>query len=248
MENLEIQKHIIDLGKALVVELGVEPGVDTLARWMAHYIAEQMEIAENATGDNKSEAEQHCFETILELWQHRSSLPNGRRPFESFEPIFNALARLDPENSTPYFYSDPDFRSRESDDSSEDLDEVQQWLSVARGIDHAARVWLEYVFHQAALKAADEKTIAWLENAANLSIGDDVSTIVRFVKVTTEVESEETAEQEKRAKQEKLKSRIKQLDAFIDFNQSLRIAFVAELEAMTESDSSAGESNTDLQS
>ena len=46
MENSEIQKRIINLGKALVEEIGLDPGVDTLARWMAHYIAEQMEIAE----------------------------------------------------------------------------------------------------------------------------------------------------------------------------------------------------------
>ena len=83
MASSEMRKRIINLGKALIEELGLDPGVDTLARWMAHYIAEQMTIAENATGDDKIEAEQHCFETILKLWQHRSSLPNGRRPFES---------------------------------------------------------------------------------------------------------------------------------------------------------------------
>ena len=234
-----MQKRVINLGKVLVEELGLKPRVDTLARWMAHYIAEQMEIAENATGDAKIEAEQCCLETILKLWQHRSSLPNGRRPFESFEPIFNALTRLDPENPTPYFYPDRNFPSSESEDSGEDLDEVQRWLGVARGIDQAARVWLECVFHQAALKATDEKTIAWLKNAMGLPTGDDVSIIVRLIHTEPENESEETAERQRQVKQEKLKSRIKQLDAFIDFNQDLRAVFVTELKTVTQSDSSA---------
>jgi hypothetical protein len=42
MENLEQSEKIIDLGKMLVKELGLEPGGDTLARWMAHYLAEKI--------------------------------------------------------------------------------------------------------------------------------------------------------------------------------------------------------------
>ncbi|MCP4614281.1 MAG: hypothetical protein GY845_36815 [Planctomycetes bacterium] len=233
------------MGKALVKELGLDPGVDTLARWMAHYIAEQMAIAENATGDDKIEAERRCFETILKLWQHRSSLPNGQRPFESFEPVFRALERLDPENPTPYFYPNLNLRSSESDDSDEEPDEVQRWLDVAQRIDQAARVWLEHVFHQAALDATDEKTITWLENAVGLPAGGDISTIIRLVYTESEDESEDIAERERRAKEERLKSRIKQLDAFVDFSQDLRAAFVAELETMTQSDSSADVVDTD---
>jgi len=212
MASSEIRKRIINLGKALVEELGLDPGVDTFARWMAHYIAEQMTIAENATGDDKFEAEQHCVETILKLWQHRSFLPNDRRPFESFEPVFRALARLDPENSAPYFYPNSNSRSSESDNYGEDEDRVQQWLEVAQGIDQAARICLEYVFHQAALNATDEKTITWLENAIGLPSGDDISIIVSLIRTAPENESSETADLEQQAKQEKLKLRIKQLE------------------------------------
>jgi len=35
MESSEIRKRIINLGKVLVEELNLDPGVDTLARWMA---------------------------------------------------------------------------------------------------------------------------------------------------------------------------------------------------------------------
>lgn len=245
MENSEIQKSIINLGKALVEELGLDPGVDTLARWMAHYIAEQMKIAENSTGDDKIKAEQLCFKTILMLWQHRSSLPNGLRPFESFEPVFRTLSQLDPDNPAPYYYSSTDLHSSGSNDSNKESDEVQQWLDNALRIDQAARVLLEFVFHQAALNATNEKTISWLENAVSFPDSDDVSVIVQLIHAESEKESEEIAERKRQAKQEKLEGRIKQLDALIDLGQMLRAEFMTELETLAQSNSSADAVDTD---
>src|SRR5258708_5779936 len=93
MDNLEIQRQAITLGNKLVEELGREPNMDTLSRWMAHYVAEQIVIAEKTAGVERASAGERCFRTILALWEHRSSLPPGRRPFESFEPILRALER-----------------------------------------------------------------------------------------------------------------------------------------------------------
>jgi len=174
MESSEIRKRIINLGKVLVEELGLDPRVDTFARWMAHYIAEQMTIAENATGDEKIEAEQHCFEAILKLWQHRSTLPDGRRPFENFEPIFRVLERLDPENKQPYYFNEPA-------ETSKIEESAQKWLDVALGIDQVVRIWLDYVFKQAALCATDENTIEWLRNSVGLRDIYDASIIIRLL-------------------------------------------------------------------
>ena len=196
-----MQKRVINLGKTLVKELQLEPGVDTLARWMAHYLAEQLTIAKKAKGVAKSEAEQKCFETILKLWQHRSYLPNGSRPFENFEPIFRSLERLDPENITPYFYTRQN--SQKEGDSGDNSD-VQIWLDIAQGIDQAARVWLEYVFRQAALSATDKNTFNWLENAVGLPSSDEISVIVKLYETLPEKADEETAVQSKKIKQEKL--------------------------------------------
>ena len=232
MENSEIQRRIISLGKALVEELGLDQDVDTLGRWMAYYIAEQMTIAENAAGDEKILADQRCFETILMLWQHRASFPRRVRPFEDFEPVFRALARLDPANPTPYFYPDPNLHSSELDDPGEDSDNVQKWLDIVQAIDRAARVWLEYVFHQAALSATNEKTILWLENALGLPGGDDMSLIVRLIRAESGSDNEEDIEKERQVQREKLESKIKQLDAFVDFSRELRAIFVNESDTL----------------
>ena len=41
------------LGKKLIDELGLDQSVDTLGRWMAHYIAEKMEDAQAAIGESR---------------------------------------------------------------------------------------------------------------------------------------------------------------------------------------------------
>ena len=39
---------VLELGKILVRELKLDPGVDTLGRWMAHHIAELIRAADEA--------------------------------------------------------------------------------------------------------------------------------------------------------------------------------------------------------
>jgi len=231
MESSEIQKSTIKLGNALVKELGLKSHADTISRWMAYYIAEQMAIAEKAKGEAKIIAERKCFEAILKLWEHRSYLPAGIRPFESFDPIFRVLEGLDPENKQPYFYRGQD--SLKKSRSGKKLDEIQTLLDIAKGIDQAARIWLEYIFHQAALSATDKKTITWLENAIGDSSKADASIIVRLLEQGMANNDEDILEKELQVKQEQLKLRIEQLDGFNDFNQSLREILVKELENLT---------------
>ncbi|MUL35409.1 hypothetical protein [Gloeocapsopsis dulcis] len=231
MVSSETQKRAISLGKALVQELGLETGVDTLSRWMAHYVAEQIALAENAISDEKSEAEQRCFETVLKLWERRSSLPNDRYPFKSFEPIFKALNRIDPDNSQSYYFDDSRFQAtaNNNDTSKSQTNEVQSWINIALGIDRAARVLIDFALKQAACNAADEKTIAWIENATGISVDDenDISVIIRLVGETREDDhDEETLEKMRQG----FRSRIEKLDAFIEFSSLLRTELVKELE------------------
>ena len=232
-----MQRRIINLGKALVEELGLNPGVDTLARWMAHYIAEQITIAENATGDDKIRAEQHCFETILKLWEHRLSLPNGQRPFEKFEPIFQALERLDPENKQSYYFNNIIGNSSDFDETYKVPASVEQWLDVASGIDRVVQIWLDYVFKQAALCATDEHTIEWLKNHVNLHEFDDASTIIRLIPDIFLNSDEVSPKSFQQKKTKMINDRIQDLEAFNDFNQKLLSILRKELEDISEDDS-----------
>lgn len=170
----------------------------------------------------KKEAEERCFETILKLWNHRSTFPSGSRPFENFESILRALNRLDPENDRHFFFEN----RRDAKDSVPE--EVQKWLDVANGIDEAVRVWLKYVFEQAALAATDDSTIEWLENSAVLQEDDHFSVIFRdLYSDINDVWGEGLKQNEKKRKT--ILSRIKKLEAFSEFNQLLLTEYRDEL-------------------
>jgi hypothetical protein len=103
MEDSKVRKRIIDLGKTIVKELELDPGVDTLAKWMAHYVAEKIELAEKLTGKGKSEAEKECYEIILKLWEHRWAIPRGKPFLKDFEPLFETLEKLNPNREESFF-------------------------------------------------------------------------------------------------------------------------------------------------
>src|SRR5262249_1554821 len=91
-------EKVLELGKELVDELGLNKSNDTLARWMAHYVAELMHGVESAQGEDRLAKMRVCGDAILNLWRHRHELPSGKRPFEEMEPILRALESLDPDN------------------------------------------------------------------------------------------------------------------------------------------------------
>lgn len=227
-----MRAQIINLGKSLVNELGLEQSTDTLGRWMAHYIAERITRAENTTGHDKSQAEHDCFEAILKLWQKRSSLPDGRRPLESFEPILCTLVRLDPDNEDSYFWNNSFDRKKTAQDELTVIPvSVRQWLDVAFEIDQVARVWLEAVLKQATLCAADEKTIVWLKHSVDLKDKDDLATIIRSLSDDILNDDDEILiDNVKQQKRELIISRIKKLEYFSSLNEKLLAIFNQELD------------------
>lgn len=235
-----MKDRIINLGMALVQELGLEPGVDTLSRWMAHYIAEQITIAENSTGDEKTKAEERCMETVLKIWERRSQLPDGRRPFENLEPIFRAIERFDPENSRPFYYAQPQMHLSTKNKASKPIsNEVSKWIDIALGVDRAARVLIEFAFRQAATHAKDKKTKSWIENSADLQGVDELRIIIRLASTYKDGQDEKARERFRKDQRNYFMSRIEKLDAFSKFSSSLRTALVNELEKLSIDSSSS---------
>jgi len=217
----------------LVQELEAESANDTISQWMAHYIAEQVSIAEAAEGDEKTIAEQRCYETALKLWQHRASLPNGHRPFESFEPIFRALAGLDPENDDSYYFSRPSFYKDEKSANDPEDDAVQQWVDVALGFDQTARILINFAFKQAALSASDENTKAWIQNEIDLENPGDRSVVVRFLPYLEDDNEEGKLDRIREEQESILKSRIEKLEAFSKLSRHLNRELHKELEELS---------------
>lgn len=228
MENSETRIKIIKLGQKLIKELSPESNIDALSKWMVHYIAEQITLAKSAKGKKKFEAEINCFETILKLWNHRAYLPNGHRPFENFETIFRVLERIDPNNKKQFFYERLIEDKSQSKNNKKISADVKKWLDIALVIDEAARVWLSQVIKYAAQSATDKETLEWLENSIGISNEEDISLIIDLYSEESNINVNKTV-QIKNEKVKNIKSRIKQLDAFVKFSKDLKKIYLTEL-------------------
>lgn len=101
MEASTLPKDVLVLGSHLVDELGFADGVDTLGRWMSHYLAELIDKAENGSVQEQKEASAVAVDTILKVWEHRASLPGNAYPLSHFKDIIGILDVLRP-NASPW--------------------------------------------------------------------------------------------------------------------------------------------------
>lgn len=176
-EPSEHSEAIIALGKKLVTEQGFDGSVDTLGRWMAHHIAELIQETESASDDDRPVKMANVREAVLALWSHRHVLPYGRSPFAGMEPIFNALESLDPD--TPHFrYFSPSSAPGISDKESE---EVQTYVEMAKTVDRASKVIVNFCIAEAAQRALDSsKEWVQLASKAEADEGFDI-TLIRII-------------------------------------------------------------------
>ena len=224
MENSEMHTKAIRLGNELVKVLELEPGGNTLTKWMAYYLAEQLTLAKTVEGTEKIAAEEKCCKTVLALWQQRGDWPSGRRPFENFEPIFKTLTRLNPDEPRPFFHRL--FRDREEAVGTEKA-EVIHLMDIVESIDTTARVLIETALESAVETAMSDTTKRLLREALPGKPDEDVQT-VRLLLNRHKKEEEGTPEE----KDELLIKRLEQLDHFADICKKVRSAYAAELKAL----------------
>lgn len=88
----------ISLGKKILEELNEQRGTDTTARWLAHLLAEKMELATSAPDNEEGESvRKQCLELILQIWERRERFPLAI-PLASAIQDLNTLL-----NPRPYF-------------------------------------------------------------------------------------------------------------------------------------------------
>jgi len=219
---------VLDLGRALVAELGLDPGVDMLSRWMAHYIAELIEDAETAKGEERPAKITTCADAILKLWEHRHLLPNGKRPFEDLEPILTALESLDPTDDTPRYLRS----TRMVVDETEQNAEARKWLNIIDGLDYSAKILIRYCLTQVAQNTFD-KSKDWVALADAVGFEENIDlTVIRFI--TDESDLLKTSEPKNRAR-ELLEDRIARLDGFKEMASALAFDMRRQLKQADES-------------
>ena len=205
MVSLARSKAVLDLGKRLVAQLG--DAEDLLAHWMAHDIAARIRAVEEAVHpDTKSAAQEACSRAILDLWQHRHSLPTHLRPLGELEPILRTLASLD--------VARDDFRYfpqvlREAATSGAD-ENTKKWLDLACGLDYSARLLIQYALRSAAADAASNAE-PWVDLA--IKAGADALAELSVVKFI--VRDSEELETEKSKADDALRDELSRLEGFV---------------------------------
>ncbi|HHK1505837.1 hypothetical protein I5K44_26365 [Pseudomonas aeruginosa] len=170
---------ILALGEKLVAELKLVESTDTLARWMAHYVAELMLSAEHAPLHKRNEAQHACARAILDLWAQAQAFPAKRTAFESIDRVIETIDSLHPEGG-PYYRNN---LWRSLDARAEDGDgEVEKLLATALGIDGMARNLIHHVLAHAA-RVAGRDSAEWLNLAQSLDEEDPLTALrIRIVR------------------------------------------------------------------
>ena len=191
----------------------MEPSVDTLGRWMAHYIAGLITEVKEANGEARLSAEKRCFEAILTLWQHRGALPDGKRPFEELEPILRAIASLDPDRDVPHYFHSARLLQGETDES-----EVKTWLDMAEGLDYSAKILIRYCLAEAAGSSKDNSK-EWIQLAKSAGADSDIDEIViRFISKENEIRQDPDPNDEAKRL---LQDRIIRLEKFSKMSETV---------------------------
>ncbi|MEO2080188.1 MAG: hypothetical protein ABGW88_07045 [Leeuwenhoekiella sp.] len=91
------EEEIIKLGEKIVKELDLEYSVNTLARWMSHYIAELIQNIEDADSESEKKVlKKECCDLILHIWSQKNILPI-RQPLDDLKPLVEILEVLNEE-------------------------------------------------------------------------------------------------------------------------------------------------------
>lgn len=82
----------VSLGNRLVEELSLVGNVDTLARWMSHYLAQLLNALDSEKRSSKRTVlQKKCFAIIERLWTRRAMLPDGAKPLGRIDEALTAL-------------------------------------------------------------------------------------------------------------------------------------------------------------
>lgn len=148
---------------------------------MAHYVAELITKSKKAKVKDKLLIQKKCFDTILDLWQHRGVMPSGSRPFEDLESVVRVIESLDSDKDTArYFHS-----ARSSIISDEENSEIKKLLKIVEDIDYSAKVMIRgFLVHMS--RQAIDKSKEWVRLAEAAKVNDSPAGLLfEFVEADT---------------------------------------------------------------
>jgi hypothetical protein len=92
---LRTPQELLELGAKITNELDLVGYENTTSKWMAHYLAELIDIAENgATEEVRNQAKDKASQIILQLWELRQSLPGNAYPLSELKEFMRWFSNV----------------------------------------------------------------------------------------------------------------------------------------------------------
>lgn len=164
---------ILKLGRNLVRQLGLVRETDTLARWMAHHVAELIHDAETAQGDSAQGARLACQDAIIALWAHRAGLP-GRA---SHSELLDGWTKLLRSQNASQFY--PTMRSSQPKGQVQ-RSETEIYLELALKLRTMVDPLIRAALHLA-VQAADPAEVEKVSTIAEAQLEDEETKVTRIL-------------------------------------------------------------------
>lgn len=194
--------------------------VDTLGRWISHYIAEKMASLPGKAGLERVDAEREIADLILRLWALRCEHPGDRKPFAEIDAVEAGIARLAP-GQNKWSFSRAFTADTEPDGETTSTNML---LQTALLIDELSRDLVRGLVSYAAF-CAEETEARWVTHAEKI----EDSTLLRIRRLVNsgqdsseDISVEESQLQNVKEKTARLLSLTADLAAALDKTDSLR--------------------------
>lgn len=186
---------------------------------MAHYIAEKIAAASSASGKAKKFAQRECFETILTLWNYQSRFPHDARPFKDLDPVFRAMAHIDPNNPAPSYF-------RNENEDKQPPKEIEHAIELITSLDSAARIMISFFVRESVSHVTDSSILEWIDAISGIAEPDEA----RFIFETmTELDDKEAVQNKNEKRKNELTEHINRLEAFEGLSREIKLVLKSEL-------------------
>lgn len=218
------EEKILNLGKTLIKELELEYTVNTLARWMAHYVSELINKIENTSSeDEKSKLKSECCSVIIQLWDIREKIPI-ESPTERLKPIIKVL-ELFKKRSHPFIPFV--FPEKQRDLKSKNW---VDFLKVIKG--NSERIYNKSLISMISNKVL-EKDNQWIEKHGEF-VSDEEKKIIEYLNYINNKEMqiqivEKSDEETEKLDSEKINLLFEELESFIDEQKEALISLKSQL-------------------
>ena len=203
------EEEILKLGEKLIKELELVYTRNTLARWLAHYLAELINnIDKCESKEDKSKLQKECCDIILEIWQKRERVPI-EKPTEKLKPIIDVLSLLKT-NQHPFI------RHRFLDKRNKLKNNNSSWLSFLEIVKtNSERIYRKSLISMISEEVL-EKDKEWIEEHGSF-LSDDEKSVVEYLDSIREITISFHGDEEKEETEiEKIKKTFEELEQLLD--------------------------------